>query len=53
MIFWSFKNPLDKKKIVDQNFDCRRRLTLGPKKTVEAWFHNREAGGTFLEGVME
>ena len=56
MIFWTFKNPLDKKFFFqDPNFDhrCRRRrqLTLGPKKTFEVWFHNREAGGIFCRGL--
>ena len=51
-IFCTFKIPLDKKIFFKgQNFDCRhrrRRLTLEHKKTVEAWFHNREAGGIFF-----
>ena len=55
MIFWTFKNPLDKKFFFQaQNFDCHRcRLTLGPKITLEVWFHNREAGGIFLWGYGE
>ena len=55
MIFWTFKNPLDKKFFFQaQNFDCHRcRLTLGPKITLEVWFHNREAGGIFLGGYGE
>ena len=51
IIFCTLKNSVDKKFFVlDKKFDCcrcRRRLTLGPKKTVEAWFHNRVAGGIF------
>ena len=27
---------------------CRHRLTLGPKKTLEAYIHNKEPGGIFL-----
>ena len=44
----------EKLKLLDKIHRCRRRrrLTLRPKKTVEDWFHNREAGGIFLEWVM-
>ena len=52
MIFLSFKNPLNKKFFLNQNFDlCRRQLTLGTKKTFEVWFHNREAEGIFCRGL--